>query len=473
MSRILIIDDEQSIQVAFELLIQDMGHESISALTAADGLTKAREFMPEIIFLDYRLPDMNGLEILPDLKKIVPEAAVICMTAFGTMDVAVGAMREGAYEYLVKPLDLEEVAELIVRLTAVSEKASGSDLAIVSSDVSARGTLVGNSPAMQEIYKLIGLLTGNTVTVLITGESGVGKELVARAIHFSGYRAKGPWVPVNCGAMPDQLIESELFGYEPGAFTGAVSRKPGKFELADGGTLFLDEVSELPLSAQVKLLRVLQDQCLERLGGNKSVRTDVRIVAATNRDLREMVRMGVFRPDLYYRLNIMTIHVPPLRERKEDIPALAMHFIGIIAAETGCIVNGITERAMNMLVKYDWPGNVRQLENGLRRAAVISRDPYLDVHHLDILTEEPSAPYGEDLEKGPDMKLQQLISQMLQDAYKHGKSEKPLFNHILSIVEKTLVDEALNIFNNNQVQAASFLKISRSTLRKKMSQISN
>jgi len=467
MARILVIDDEPGIQFAFEAMINDLGHEALSALTAGEGLEKVSVDQPDIIFLDYRLPDRSGLDILPELRSSAPDAAIICMTAYGAMDVAVGAMRDGAYDYLTKPLDLEEVANLISRILT-SRPVLKSSMLELGTENTVQNLLVGESPAMQEIYKLIGLLTGNTVTVLVTGESGVGKELVARAIHESGPRAAQPWVPVNCGAIPDRLIESELFGYEPGAFTGAVSRKPGKFELANGGTLFLDEVSELSLSAQVKLLRILQEQCFERLGGTKIIKTDVRIVAATNKDLKEMVDKGAFRHDLYYRLKMMTIHVPPLRERKEDIPVLTKHFLSRIATDAGKSIKGITEDAMNRLSEYSWPGNVRQLENELRRAVVICRDAYLDSQHLDLKHDE--CELSADKKEQYISMLNKTVCSLLREAFERADTKQPLFARIVSLVEKALVDEALNLFDNNQVHAANFLKISRSTLRKKLSQ---
>jgi len=465
MAKILIIDDEPGIRLGFDAMLRDLGHEPLNASSAEEGHALAEREHPEVVFLDYRLPDRDGLSLLPQLLQIEPTPVVICMTAYGAMDVAVAAMREGAYEYLTKPLDLDEVAGLIERILG-SRKAEG----IGPKPVATRDhspTIIGNSAVLQEIYKLIGLLTGNSVTVLITGESGVGKELVARAIHQSGPRAERPFIAVNCGAIPESLIENELFGHEQGAFTGAEACKAGRFELASGGTLFLDEVGELPPATQVKLMRVLQEQCFERLGGTSAITTDARIIAATNRDLKQLVQSGGFRQDLYYRLQMITIHVPPLREHMEDIPQLAAHFLARINEELGSQIGGLDEDALLVLMDYHWPGNVRELENQIKRAAILCRDPFISAHHLDLSPEQGYANTGND-EEDRMSRLAGSAVQALDVLSKAQEKKGAILGEIVGCVEKAVILHAMELCQDNQVHAANLLGISRSTLRKKL-----
>lgn len=464
MAKILVIDDEPGIRLAFDAMLSDLGHHCFSADCCKQGLSLGKLEIPDIIFLDHRLPDCDGITILPELLGLESNPAVICMTAYGDMSIAVTAMKEGAYEYLTKPLDLKVVAELIKRI--INSRTGAVHAAPATKDTFDGPVLIGNSPVMQETFKLIGMLTNNMVTVLITGESGVGKELVARAIHHNGPRCTRPFIAVNCGAIPKTLIETELFGHEQGAFTGADSLRIGRFEQAAGGTLFLDEVAELDPSAQVKLLRVLQEQTFERVGGNKTLESNARIIAATNCDLADRVKQGGFRQDLYYRLHMMAIHVPPLREHSADIPMLAAHFLAQSNKELNLSIKGIDQRAMEILRSYHWPGNVRQLQHQIRRAAVLCRDPYLGLHHLHL---EENAPFRQtdataDLEK----QLTTTIHDYLKNLMKSQENEGRIYHTVTDRVTGVIIDEALKLCNGNQVTASDLLGISRSTLRKKI-----
>jgi nitrogen regulation protein NR(I) len=461
---ILVVDDEEMIRFAFEEFIKDEGYAALLAGDAEAALKQIKSHCPAIVFLDYRLPDRDGLDLLAEIRKIDPDTAVVLMTAFGAMDVAIKAMQLGAYEYLTKPLDLEKVQTLIQRIFAgknisavppAEEDERQPDAAI--------DQIIGKGPAMQEVFKMIGLLTTQEVTVLITGESGVGKELVARAIHDNSPRRNNPFVAVNCGAMPENLIEAEMFGYEQGAFTGAENRKPGKFEMAAGGTIFLDEIGELQLGLQVKLLRVLQERSFERVGGTQPVQTDARIIAATNKDLPEAVRQGRFRKDLFYRIYLINIHLPPLRERREDIPLLVDHFIRKINLDMQREVKCVTENALKSLVEYPWPGNVRELENQIHRAMVVSRENILAEHLFEI---EPHRATEED--GSANGRLKQAACEYFADLARTSDSSGSIFEKVVAAAEAAVIREALDRTGGNQLRAAQLLGMHRSTLRKKL-----
>jgi len=463
MTKILVVDDEEMIRFAFEQFLNDEGYVPLSARDAEDGLEQVRTHKPEIVFLDYRLPEKDGLELLERIKQIDSKVAVVFMTAFGAMDVAIKAMQLGAYEYLTKPLDLERIRVVIKRI--LEEKRS---LTHIEPDDD-RGVsdpppfqMVGNGAAMQEVFKMIGLLTTQDVTVLITGESGVGKELVARAIHENSPRCNEPFVAVNCGAMPETLLEAEMFGYEKGAFTGADSQKPGKFEVAGRGTIFLDEIGELQLALQVKLLRVLQERAFERVGGNVSIQTRARVMAATNKDLNEEVVLGRFRKDLFYRLHLIQVHLPPLRERREDIPLLVDHFIRRANLEMGRRVRGITDTALKRLQSYHWPGNVRELENQVKRAIVLSREDVLSEHLFELDFSQPGE-FADAREDHLAAVAQEYLARVLADP----DPSKSVFEHVVGVVEEALIREAMDRTGGNQAQAAQLLGMHRSTLRKK------
>ena len=376
-TKVLVVDDDEKILFAFREVLKKDGYKSIVAKNGEEALEKMSTEEPGIVFMDITMPRLDGLEALKRIKEKNQSTPVIIITGYGTMQTAIKAMQLGAFEYLTKPLDVEKIREVTqrafssVRSPAVGLKGPGS----FKSDIFDRYELIGNSERMQEIYKLIGSIstTPNHTSVLIIGESGTGKELVARAIHAHGLNAQQPFVAINCTALPEALLESELFGYEKGAFTGANERKLGKFEMARQGTVFLDEIGNLSLGLQQKHLRVLQEREFERLGGNTPIHVDARFIAATNRDIESEVREGNFREDLFFRLNVATIHLPPLRERKEDIPLLANYFLAKYNTEIKRSVGGFSDDAIALLQTYSYPGNVRELENLIERAVMLTK----------------------------------------------------------------------------------------------------
>ncbi len=370
---VLIVDDELSVRRLIQEVVRKAGYSAYLAENGREAVEKARQLKPAVIIMDIKMPVMDGMEAFEIIRGEQPHTAVILMTAHGTVDTAVEAMKNGAFDYLVKPYNVAELRIILER--AFQLRKLRDEVTALRTEVQDKyrlGNIVGTSPVMQEVYKKVGRVAQTNATVLITGESGSGKELVAKIIHNNSLRRDGPFVKVNCGALPEGLLESELFGYEKGAFTGAVARKPGRFELADQGTIFFDEIGELSLALQVKLLGVLQEREFERVGGTETIKVDVRIIAATNRDLEAMVRNGLFREDLYYRLKVVPIHVPPLRERTEDIPLLIEYFLARFAAEAHREPPIITAEAVQLLRRYQWPGNVRELANVLERAVIMS-----------------------------------------------------------------------------------------------------
>ncbi|MCR4402514.1 MAG: sigma-54 dependent transcriptional regulator [Firmicutes bacterium] len=380
---VLIVDDDEGIRETLEAVLSEEGYEVAAAGTGRDALELARGREFHLVLLDLRMPDMSGLEILPRLRSELPRTPVIIMTAYGTIKTAVEAVKQGAYDFVSKPFDLDEMRITIEKALAHERlKMENERLRTMLEDELAFQEIVGRSGKMRAVFELIRRVMNHDVTVLIVGESGTGKELVAKAIHCNSPRRAGPFLKVNCAALPDPLLESELFGYEKGAFTGAQTRKPGRFELADGGTLFLDEIGNMSPSMQVKLLRVLQEREFERVGGKSAVKVDVRILAATNANLKSEVARGAFREDLYYRLNVVQIHVPPLRERKEDIPLLVQHFIKEFNVSLGKEFAGVSPQAMNCLTRYDWPGNVRELKNAIEAAMLLGEGPFIMPEHL-------------------------------------------------------------------------------------------
>ncbi|RME22352.1 MAG: sigma-54-dependent Fis family transcriptional regulator [Deltaproteobacteria bacterium] len=364
----MVVDDELSIRRVLTAMLTREGYRCDAAASGPEAVRRLEEETYELVVTDMRMPGMDGLELLAWCSKNMPGMPVIIITAHGTVDSAVEALKLGAFDYITKPFEQDELHMVIAKALA-REEASHRAL---HEDEAGRFAIIGRTPSMKQVYTLIEKVADSPTTVLISGESGTGKELVARALHDSSRRRDAPFVQVNCGAIPDNLFESELFGYERGAFTGAVSSKPGRFELADGGTIFLDEVGELPLDLQVKLLRVLQDGTFERVGGLRSLHADVRVVAATNRDLLAEVRNGRFREDLFYRLNVIPIRLPPLRDRTEDIPLLVEHFLRKFNDRLGKQVRGVTPEAMAALMAHRWPGNIRELENLMERSVLLA-----------------------------------------------------------------------------------------------------
>jgi len=443
--RILIAEDDARARDYLGALLRDEGY---AVETAADG-TEAWRLLEEGGFdgllLDVQMPGKDGLTILRDLQALAQPPAVLVMTAYGSSSVAIEAMTLGAYDYLTKPLHFDEL--LIQLARAVAARAEALELEAYRWDARVEDehpALVGSGPAMQGVYKLVGQVAPTGSTVLIRGESGTGKELVAQALHVHSARRDRPLVSVSCAAIPETLLEAELFGHEKGAFTGAMGRRRGRFELAEGGTIFLDEIGELSGATQVKLLRVLQDRVIERLGSEQSTKLDVRIIAATNRDLEQAVREGAFRKDLYYRLNVVTIAIPPLRERREDVRELAEHLLRKLARERRLAPGELTAGAVERLQAYDWPGNVRELEHALERALILSHGGHIASEHLALSTATAGAsgPFdGVPLEKGMHAAVAELERRLIERALAAAGGNRSRAAQILRINRRLLYDK--------------------------------
>jgi DNA-binding NtrC family response regulator len=386
--RVLVIDDEEIVCQSCERVLTDAGHEVDCIMDSTGALKKASEGTYDVVVLDIMMPRISGLDILQTIKEEHPDIDVIMVTGLSQIETAVLSMKMGAFDYLSKPFDPDELVMVVDR--ALERRRLLRENLALKSEVSSRyrfENIVGASPKMQAVYRLVAKGAPTNSTVLIRGESGTGKELIARAIHYNSLRKDKPFVAVDCASLTETLLESELFGHVKGAFTGAISNKKGLFEVADGGTLFLDEIGNIPLSTQARLLRVVQEREFKPVGGTETRRTNVRLLTATNKDLKAMTADGTFREDLYYRINIFPVTIPPLRERKEDIPALAFHFLKIFAKELGRNVQQISVEAMELLVSHDWPGNVRELENTIHRALILAVDDVIRQGHLVNLVE--------------------------------------------------------------------------------------
>jgi two-component system, NtrC family, nitrogen regulation response regulator GlnG len=464
-ARILIADDEDSLRWVLDKGLRQAGYE-ITAVKDGESALRAFEAEPfDLVFLDVRMPGMDGLTALGRLRELSPDAHIIVMTAHGTMETAIQAMQRGAYDYLAKPFDLDEVVLLAERALAARRLTQEvARLRTGLAEVKEFSALIGRHPRMQEVYKAIGRIAGSDVTVLIRGESGTGKELVARAIHLYSRRSGRAFVAVSCAAIPATLLESEMFGHERGAFTDAKERRLGKFELAQGGTLYLDEIGDMPVELQTKLLRALQERTIERVGGHESIRIDVRVIAATNRDLETAMREGAFREDLYYRLNVVILNLPPLRERRRDVPLLVEHFLAKHAEEMGD--RGVAPEALDRLVGYDWPGNVRELENVIQRAMVLAQNGVILPEHL------PIGPVSAAASVAVDATLEEIIEKKLLDCVRglRERTNANLYDLIIGLVEKPLLRAVLRETSGNQVRAAQILGINRNTLRKKLTE---
>jgi two-component system nitrogen regulation response regulator GlnG len=463
MAHLLLIDDDPA-------LIPEQVRQSFPAPryrvdvagTGADGIRFVRAEPPDVILLDLRLPDQSGLEVYEQLRQIDARIPVVFVTLAKAADAAIEAMKQGAYDYLFKPLDLHQLKRVVGEALDVARRMrEPAVLAETAPDPDVDGAILGSCPAMREVYKAIGRVAAQDVPVLITGESGTGKELVARAIYQHGPRAKAPFLALNCAAIPEQLLESELFGHEKGAFTGADRKRIGKFEQVNGGTLFLDEVGDMPLALQAKMLRLLQEQAFERIGGNETVRTDVRLIAATHRDLKTWSEEGKFRPDLYYRLGVFTIHLPALQERGEDLPLLVRHFLRRFSRELGRQVQEIAPEALERLCGYPWPGNVRELQSVLKQALLRAHGPIL---LPDFLPELPGAPHESGASVAPPggFDLEAIISRRL------GPDTQDLYADTHRQVDQVLLLRVLEYTCGNQHQAARLLGIARQTLRQKL-----
>jgi two-component system nitrogen regulation response regulator NtrX len=386
---VLVIDDEEGVRESLREILEFEGWRCTLARDAEQGLARFREAAPDVVLLDVKMPRVDGMEALAKIRALDPDAVVVMISGHGNVETAVAAVKRGAHDYLQKPLDTDRL------LTTVGNAAAARRLLVENRRLRSRPrgeALVGSSPAIQEVLERAARVAPTRASVLLTGESGTGKELVARAIHRMSDRRRGPFVEVNCAAIPGELIESELFGHEKGSFTGAHAQRKGKFESAHGGTLFLDEVGDMSAPAQAKVLRALQEGIVERVGGNEPIAVDVRVLAATNKNLEDEIREGAFREDLYYRLNVVPLHVPPLRERPEDVPDLARHFLAVYAQENNQPLKQFADDALEALARRDWPGNVRQLKNVVERLAILVDSPVIGRSHLDEL--EPGSPRG-------------------------------------------------------------------------------
>ena len=460
-ARVLVADDEMSIRFVLRETLESAGHEVVEAASGEAALQELAARAFDVAFFDIRMPGPSGLELLEQVRALGSDVAVVIITAQNTLENAVEAMKRGALDYLVKPFGMDAVQALVTKV--LRTRALERELRNLRREVGRRSVpgdrLVGRSAALLEVFKTIGRVAASDVAVLVTGESGTGKELVARAIHQASARAEGPFVAVNAAAIPRELLESELFGHERGAFTGAVESRPGRFREARGGTLFLDEIGDMPLELQAKLLRVLQSGEVTAVGGRRAETVDVRIVAATHRDLESMVASGAFREDLYYRLRVVPIHVPPLRERREDVPPLVEHFLQRYDRELTGGHHVLAEATLERLAAHDWPGNVRELENAVKRALVLASGEVLAPEAFDFL-ERPELPR----EAAPS--LEEHVVAEVEEALAAGSEE--LYRDLLVRVEKPLLETVLERTGGNQIRAAAILGINRNTLRKKI-----
>jgi len=446
MTRVLVVDDERKMRRVLQMLLERMDLESVVAESAEEGIERFRAEKIHLVLTDLKMTGMSGLDLLTHVRELDPEVPVVVLTAYGTVETAVDAMKRGAFDYVLKPFDLDSI-EITIR-KALEMRQYRSENRYLREQVEsapAFESLVGVSPAMQAVYELVRSIAPTRSAVLITGETGTGKELVARAIHKLSPRAAKLFVPLNCAAIPSELLESELFGHTRGAFTGAQEDRTGKFELADGGTLFLDEIGDMAYPLQAKMLRVLQEGVIERIGSNKRIRVDVRVLSSTHRDLLARMRAGQFRDDLYWRLNVLNVHLPPLRERREDVVVLAAFFLGRFAREFGKGPLALTADARRLLEQHDWPGNVRELENLMERAAVLSDRPEIDPSFFPAIlpSAESPMPSGEGSEGG-----------------ERGLELEPA----LAELERKLILGALAATGDNKAQAARLLGVSERTL---------
>lgn len=461
MSSILIIDDDDQLRKSFEKLLGEEGYTVCSAASGEAGIRQVKAEIPDLVIIDMRMPGMNGLETFEVIHAIEPRLPVIIMTAFGTTESAIKATQMGAFDYILKPFEIPDMLSVIEQALEAGRCMRTPVDVDVTPDKATREAIIGKSSAMQEVYKAIGRVSSTEATVLIRGESGTGKELVARALYQHSLRADKPFLIINCVAIPETLLESELFGFEKGAFTGAVHRRMGKIEQANGGTIFLDEVGDMPLNLQAKLLRLLQEKSIERIGGRETIPVDVRIIAATNRDLEKAIAEGRFREDLYYRLKVVTIWLPPLRERKGDIGLLTEFFLARYANEVNINNPGITKEAKAVLENYPWPGNIRELGNTIHKALIFNRGTPISTEDItqSISGKKPPARPGDTLE--------QQIRQWIRE-YLTSENEGNIFDSCMDRFAAMLISEALNLSAGNRSQAAKLLGISRPTLHSKI-----
>ncbi|HSQ63876.1 MAG TPA: sigma-54 dependent transcriptional regulator [Polyangiaceae bacterium] len=458
--QVLIVDDEPNLRKILSAQLTRDGYDVMIAEDGEQGLAVLREHHIDMVITDLKMPKVDGMTLLKEALREDPELPIVMITAHGTVDTAVEALKSGAFDYLTKPFDKDEVRQIVAKALKTKELA-GTEASATPAATGARFGIIGGSPGIADLYAVLERVSDTPTTVLITGESGTGKELVARALHDHSSRKDKPFIKVNCAAIPKELIESELFGYERGAFTGAVTSKPGRFELANGGTLFLDEIGEIPVEMQVKLLRALQESEFERVGGIKTIRVDVRLVAATNRDLKKLIAAGNFREDLFYRLNVVPIRLPALRERATDIPMLVEHFLTKFNDRLKKHVAGVEPEAMDVLCNYSWPGNIRELENVVERAVL-----FCDMQRVRLEDLPP------EVRGGPAVPISTPPTDANLEAALAG--EGGLKEHVkvaMSKLERELVSRALQQTGGNVTHAARLLKISRKGLQLKMKEL--
>ncbi len=441
---ILVVDDDVAHRIMLKKLIGSWGYDISEAEDGSIAISEVRARAFDLILMDIRMLNVSGIEALEQIKIINPAIPVIIMTAYASVETAVHALKKGAYDYLTKPLDFDELKIAIARATEHTRlKRENEYLKERLGERFDRQSIIGQSKAMVKLLDNVSQVASTEATVLITGDSGTGKEMIANALHYNSQRSEAPFIKINCAALSETLLESELFGHEKGAFTGADRKREGKFRQADGGSIFLDEISEMSPAMQVKLLRVLQEREITRVGGSEVIKINVRVIAASNKDLKKEIAKGRFREDLFYRLNVVALHAPPLRERKEDIPILAQHFLNLFADRNSKSIKGFTPQAMEKLIKYPWPGNVRELMNAVERAVVLSRTEYLDVDELALLMADNASAEKYD---------------------QNGLTE----NVPLTEMEKRTILETLNAAGGNKSEAARRLGITRKTLRAKL-----
>lgn len=462
MSTILIIDDDDQLRISFERLLTEEGYEARTAPSGEMGLRVFGEGSLDLVILDMRLPGMNGLEVFKAIHAQEPKLPVIIMTAYGTTDTAIEATKLGAFDYILKPFDIPEMLK-VIRQALDAGRFMRSPVAMNAvPEATSKEAIIGRSRAMQEVYKAIGRVSPTDATVLIRGESGTGKELAARAVYQHSLRADRPFLVINCVAIPENLLESELFGYEKGAFTGAAHRRVGKIEQAGNGTVFLDEIGDMSPGIQAKILRLLQEKSIERLGGRETIPVNVRIIAATNRDLEAALEQGRFRGDLYYRLKVVTVHLPALRDRAEDIPSLVDYFLARFSREIGMDNPGISKEALTILKGYAWPGNIRELGNTIQKALIFNRGAPVSPEDISQVFESRDTNKGGEPEQNGEP-IRQWVRRMLA-----LQKNNPLFDSIMDTFTAIVLEEALNLTGGNRSRAARLLGLSRPTLHSKI-----
>ena len=459
--RILLIEDDPGITITLQRLLASEGHEVVVETRGDSGLARAENDHFDVILSDLKLPGLDGLDLVRQVHAAKPRLPIILMTAHGTTETAIEATKRGAFDYLLKPFEMPDLLEAVSKALATSQLVS--EPVSIGAPSATRDTIIGNSRGMQDIYKEIGRVAAKPVNVLICGETGTGKELIARALYQHSDRVNGPFIAINCAAIPETLLESELFGHERGAFTGAEARRIGRFEQANQGTLFLDEIGDMTLGTQVKLVRVLQENSIQRLGGKETIPVDVRIIAATHRNLERAIQDKQFREDLFYRLSVVVIRLPPLRERSEDIPELVHYFLQKHGAALGVVEPSIQPAAVQLLQSQPWPGNVRELENVVRKILLLARGYTINEDHVRAATSKTISPID-----SAEQNLREFAGALLAAAQRGEVPDSHA--RLLEAAEREIVAQAIRLTHGNQLQAAKLLGISRLTLREKLAQ---